>query len=351
MKYLGNHFIVAFSLLLGIFTLTSCDKEGGVLEPISPSTSTGVTNTSTAKKISCRINEDLTLENHTEGIDYIVDCDVRVHAFLTVEPGVTIVFKSNTSMVIESNGGINASGNSTEPIEFIGEETIKGFWKGIALFSSDVRNRLAHVHLSDAGSNPIVTSFYNYKTGIVLLNGTTNGKLGIENSTISNCDGYGFVAENETTISYCEANTFQNNSNAAIRTGANNVKRIDSNDFSSYTGNGFDGIQIRQSTLNEPVAFTHTWKKNLYHIDGDIKVKKSLTIRSGSTLLFEPSSVMIIEKEGRLKAIGNSTQRIVFKGMVDGNSSWRGIVIRSSYSNQLLYSDIMYGGSDPADPT
>ncbi|MBW1296414.1 hypothetical protein [Aquimarina litoralis] len=299
-----------------------------------------------AQTLACSYDEDIILTNHSDGVDYIIECDLELNALMTIEEGTTIIFKASASISVDNEGALSAIGTSTLPINFMGEESIIGFWKGIAFKSSDIRNELNYVVISDAGNAPVEPVWNREKCAIVIINSTINGKLSLKNSIIKNNDGYGLFAENKTTLQDFEDNQFENNSGPALSCSANHVRAIDEN--STYRSNEFDGVEIRRSDLDE--TGSHTWSGIHFNIVGDIEIEKDLTIKPNARLTFEPSTVFMVDNDGSLNAIGTGSEKIVFTGTVTSSPSWKGIGFKSeSVLNILEHCEISYAGSDPAD--
>lgn len=300
--------------------------------------------------LACDINDDTTLTNHAEGVDYIVECNVDVKALLTIEPGTTIVFKSDKSIYVDTGGALSAIGTSSNQITFKGEQAIPGYWKGIGFESNDVRNELNFTVISDAGSSPIASTWYNKKAAVVILKTVNTGKLSLKNSTIQNTNGIGLVAMNHITnysiadLHAFSNNNFNNNSSYAVRVSSKHVGKIDSN--STYINNGFDGVSIRESRLNE--GTNHTWQGINYSIDGEIDVRDGLTILAGANLQFTPNGFIRVKgNNAYINATGAQNNKITFTGEVTTPGSWKGLYFFQSNNiqNNFNHCEILYGGS------
>ncbi|WP_299365439.1 hypothetical protein [Winogradskyella sp.] len=338
MKTLKLFIPIVIFLFISIFSCSSDDQEN--------LNSDNNNNASNAIPLECDINEDVTLMNHSEGIDYVIDCNLEINAIVTIEPGTTFIFKSDGSMYVNDDGALSAIGTDTNPIIFQGEEPVAGFWRGIGFESNDVRNELNHVIVTDAGSSPINSTWVNQKVAVVIYKTTTTGKLTIKNTTIENTDGIGLLVMNNITgtsiadLRNFENNTFNNNIGQAVRLSAKHVQKIDAN--STYTNNGFDGISIRESKLNDNT--NHVWQGLNYKIDGEIEVEKGLSILPGAHLEFTPNGFMSIDGDNAyLNAEGS-----IFTGEVNIPGSWKGLYYfdTNNTQNRLSNCEISYGGSD-----
>lgn len=316
--------------------------------------------------ISTDINEDTILEDIIEDpniADYIVRGYLDVNAVLTVEPGVRIAFDANAGFFIRginTTGVITAVGTSTNPIIFTGLTAAPGFWRGISIQSIDVRNELTYCLLEYAGSDFLVEySSVRVKGGLALnsISGGFDGGIKLKNSTIRNCAGYGFIAEQGTTIREFVANSFNDNEEAAVRIDADNAGKLDG--ASSYAGkNGVDGVEINASgspthKLTQDATWPALQSNAIYYITQSFQAEAKLTIEAGSTLAFEANQTITFREDfsgnndGILIANGTSSQPITFTAVTPEPGYWQGLVIRSSSSlNSMNYCVVEYGGSD-----
>lgn len=90
-----------------------------------------------------------------------------------------------------------------------------------------------------------------------------------------------------------------------------------------------------------------------YFIDCDLRINDDLVIEPGTVIAFGEGAALRVE--GSIKAVGTSSERIVFKGQSEVKGFWDGILIGSnSVKNELDYVDIRHtgngsfiGGGDP----
>ena len=105
-----------------------------------------------------------------------------------------------------------------------------------------------------------------------------------------------------------------------------------------------------QYTEISGVITTDTTYNGCYKVIGDISVNNNalLTIEQGSTLVFQESTTLRVNREGALKAVGTINKPILFTGEQETAGFWEGL--RFSYSNnvknQLEYVTVEYGGGN-----
>ncbi|MCP4542400.1 MAG: right-handed parallel beta-helix repeat-containing protein [Chloroflexi bacterium] len=123
---------------------------------------------------------------------YVITDDVVVPTgiTLTVEPGVTLRFREDHSLIVE--GRLEAEGTSSQPVGFTrdGDDP----WGAIILQNSDADNVIAHalVENADAGGTLIVTPLLD--SGVHAYSST----LRVEHSTIRYVGGPALFAQNST---------------------------------------------------------------------------------------------------------------------------------------------------------
>ncbi|SDM31668.1 PKD domain-containing protein [Kriegella aquimaris] len=87
-----------------------------------------------------------------------------------------------------------------------------------------------------------------------------------------------------------------------------------------------------------------------YLVTGDIHVKAALTIDPSVTVAFETDKGMFIDSPGSIQGIGSPEAQIVFTGKVKTPGYWKGLIIKSNTTSNILErTTIEYGGSSAAD--
>ena len=184
-----------------------------------------------------------TVENY--GGTFNSDVTIATGEVFDLEPGVTLKFDPNVSLIVE--GTLIAQGNSNDHITFTSSQTTpqKGDWDWIKFDNSSGTSILEYCDIEYAKfgiwgvsnshvsmDNVTVTNCQNY--GLYLLNNSTN--TSVENSNFTHNNTYGiFLYNSDPDIVYatCTNNSdglcCYNNSNPAIG-------------FSVFSNNNYDGI-------------------------------------------------------------------------------------------------------------
>ncbi len=81
-----------------------------------------------------------------------------------------------------------------------------------------------------------------------------------------------------------------------------------------------------------------------------IGIEADLTIAPGVVIWFESDAGFSIDGSGSLKAVGNDSAQIVFRGETDANGTWKGLYfISSNVLNELSYVTVSGGGNSSFD--
>ncbi len=140
--------------------------------------------------------------------------ETYVETAITVEAGTILEFETGAGLVLGSpgvdciptTGSLNAQGTSEEPIVFRGASEGQGTWLGIGINSSTSANLLTYCEISGGGAEQM----YNAGgRGNVVVH--CSGNVTIENSTITDSDGWGVdFVQGGNSLSQT-GNTFSNN--------------------------------------------------------------------------------------------------------------------------------------------
>ncbi|MFD1552192.1 hypothetical protein [Putridiphycobacter roseus] len=265
--------------------------------------------------------------------NYEVCGNIYVSSELTVMPGAIFTMCEGSSITIESNGYMNATGTAENPIIFKGETAAKGFWTGIAFKSNNPNNKLIHASVSDAGTYWA----WDY-AGVYVGN---NAQISMSNSSITNNAEYGLFIENGGLISNFSSNTFGTNK-IGFSLAVDQVHKIDG--ASNYNeANTNDYVEVRNGTIGTDVTWPATTTPLL--VD-DLTIDGGLTLSPGSNIKMEATAVINVKATGYLNATGTSSNPITIVGRYASTGYWSGMRIESNNpNNKLIYTTIADGGN------
>jgi hypothetical protein len=285
------------------------------------------------------------LTNWREGVDYIVDCQFTVNSgSLTIAPGTEIQFSSGGSIVVESQGRLDANGTAAAPIRFLPSAGTP-FWGGVLIYSSSVHS-LSNCEFVSAG----VAGAFSFPFGATAALQVGKGTVNINNCTFRNGagDGVYFNDYDVISISSFANNTIRDNNGfpVVISVGLLNNLNLSNN---QYTGNGTNRIRLYNNDavglLNGniiwnnpgiPFEFSNSYS-NL------INIQQSLTINAGVTLFVENG--FSIQANGSLTVNGTAAQPVVIQGKQNLAGWWHGINVTSnSVLNNFNYLTVSDGG-------
>lgn len=342
-------------ILIAITLVMSACKKKGCTDPLASNYSSeakkddGTCNYLTAAKtLDCQAfntaNTSYVLEDLGFDIDYIVECKMQVRCDLKIMPGVTIAFKSAAGLDVNPEGSINAVGTASSLITFTGVDAVAGSWAGIFIDSDDTKNKFDYCKVDYAGGDKFNS---NNDRGAIILYADT--KTQISNTSISKSATYGINANysngtfsfSNNTITSCAMPMFIAADYGSSISGG------------TFTGNTTDVIYIDTYGSQADVLTSQTWA-NLnvpYRVKGgaSIQSKSNWTIAPGVIMEFEASSGLYITSGNSLKALGTSSQKIIFKGVTPGQGTWESIYFDGTNSlNEIGYAEISGGGENPA---
>jgi len=168
-------------------TFTKCKTSARILWALVGQLSTTNSYTGNTQDIieikPSSIDVETTLENM--GATYVFDQSRKYRvldvAGLTIKPGVTMKFKQGAILSIESY--ISAKGTADEPIKFIGNSAVAGYWVGITVSNSNPLNVLDYCEIRHTGSENVHD---NKKAAISMW---YNHNFTVTNTIFSDCGG------------------------------------------------------------------------------------------------------------------------------------------------------------------
>ncbi len=129
--------------------------------------------------------EDEKLTLNAMGAPYFFDA-LYVEGELTVNEGVSMVFKKNSGFHISGGATIKLLGTEAAPIVISGLENKAGYWEGVEFKSDNSENIFKNVVISDGNERCLIVDYYDEQY------------LAVENLTIKNAKEYGLIVRTNT---------------------------------------------------------------------------------------------------------------------------------------------------------
>ncbi len=268
--------------------------------------------------------------------DYFVSGSWVLEANVTVEPGVYISMKNSSSIIVQNAGSLNAVGTSDDPIHFRGESPTPGYWEYLLFTSNNVLNHLEHVIFEYGGGN-------NSWDGTVYC--YSNGRLKIRNTSIRNSGNHGMVVYNtEFVLDEFSGNHFQQCALAPVNITASHMHRMDENTV--FENNPQNRIEVSGGQVTQ----AQTWRKTQapFHILSSLYLNANVTVNPGAVFQMGPSSYIVVEANGSLRAIGTAAEKIIFTAAQNTPGYWDGIrlINTNNINNEFQYTEVTYGGGN-----
>jgi hypothetical protein len=297
------------------------------------------------------LKTDLTLTRACS--PYTISEQIRVegNATLTIEPGVTMMFKKDVELTIAYSGPgrVVAVGTAALPIVMTSAATIPsaGDWAGIRFYGETATgNQLSYVTLDYCGRNKSAC--------IVGLTGVESGAVTIDHVTIDHVGAGGNgINEDGTDLAFKITNT-------TFKTGAipagNFAIALDAGSFAGIgAGNVFNGATINLD--GGTVKSTSTWINpgtpivvtSTFRVEGT--ASPILTLSAGTTMQFDADVALWVgyTGAGQLVAVGTAAAPIVMtsKAVTPGPGDWNGISLWDGTANgtKLAYLKLDYCGA------
>ena len=263
--------------------------------------------------------------------------DISNNATLTISPGVTLRFASGSSLDVEDDGILIASGTADAPIIFTGQIQAPGFWSGIEI-NSIATSVLNHTIVEYGGSD---SSFNPANVGL-----SFDGRASIDNSIIRYSATRGVALSNGEVLTAFSNNTVTLNEGAPVSIHADAVFVLDSSN--SFTGNRTATNQSQDYIFinSADIDTNQTWQANdvRYRTSG-IDVDAELTLSPGVEIEFLVDGSMDVSSSGTLIAEGTQAQPILITGVQATPGYWNGIQFTFNNTNNIMEHTIVeYGG-------
>jgi len=305
---------------------------------------------------------------------------------LAIDPGVTV--KANGAEALYVNGNLTASGTALLPITFSSRSATPaaGDWRGIYLAPTATASSFSHVTINYAGGylggfglnvnvhgEWVKAALYldgvsPPLSNVSVLNSQTNGlemygaKPDIANGVFSNC-GWSGLRAGGASRPVVNTTSFTGNGAEGYYSVSLDASSVPNPTGVTFTGNSFQGIQIRGGDL----AASALWKN--WSANAPYAVTGNVTVKAGVTLTIEPTTTVklwgvALYVYGTLNA-NSTTGRITFTSLADDSiggdtngdakasapalpaaGNWRGIYLSpASGASVLANSGINFSGA------
>jgi len=131
---------------------------------------------------------------------------------LTVDPGVEMTFENDVAFHVNGGASLVADGTSDDPISMTataGNEQ-QGWWRGVAIYSSNTNNTMNYVEVRHAGSTDM--GGISEAANVALRSAFSGGFFDLENSILTDSGNHGIYCDgDDATFSDSGGNTFNNN--------------------------------------------------------------------------------------------------------------------------------------------
>lgn len=265
---------------------------------------------------------------------------------LTLEPGTTLRFEGDQSLLVMSGGGFRAVGTAANPIVLTGTQAIRGHWGGLGILDTDhAMNRLEHV-IIEYGGGRIIGFGTNQPSNLVLSpGGQVPSRITIQNTILRESAMYGLYASLGSELTDFQGNTLTSNFAGPVYVDAPMVDDLLSSN--TYSGNDTDEVAV-ETGVSKNITEPATWRDLgvPYHLRYSIghvtDVNSALTIEPGVELLMAPGLGVIVRDGGSMSAIGTEMNRIT---MTAKAGAWQGLAFVDA-TGSFDYIDILDGGSE-----
>jgi hypothetical protein len=257
-----------------------------------------------------------------------------------------MTFASDVAFFVNVGAELVADGTSDDPITMTatnGDEQ-QGWWKGVAIYSSNANNTMNYVEVRHAGSDPV--DFVSEAANVAV---DEDAALNLTNSIIGNGGGYGVYLDGaNASLESFSNNLIGANAKAPVLIPFSNVGVVDAGSIFE------DGSTVAvYGTFLEGTA-TMTVIDTPYRFISSPSVGdgSSLTIEPGVEMTFASDVAFFVNVGAELVADGTSDDPITMTA-TDGNGQqgwWKGVAIYSSNANNTMnYVKVRHAGSNPVD--
>lgn len=311
-------------------------KSVGILLLVAPFTLAQTTHSTkrlTAAAPNCPVIKS-DLDKDLDGPCYILDGFLKTKGNISVAPGTKLIFRAESTLLVEENTSFSAIGTPDRPILMTGQEHTPGFWSGIDFSSVSGKNRLSYVQVSDAGANNGSSS------GAVRL--SNKGVASIDHTMIRNALTIGFSAPSYTRVLNFEANTLENNG-IPLEIHLDALGKIDPS--TQFFKNKKQFILVNTGDANEDASWPAFSVP--VHIKNFTKILSNIQIQPGAQFFFDQSTGLYVEDQGSIRAEGTAEKPIVFTSENEIPGAWNGLGISTRNAKNILnHVEVLWAGGN-----
>ena len=276
-----------------------------------------------------------------------VDTVLQVNESLSLAPGSIFRFDSSSGLRINALGSLDAQGTLEAPILLTGSTAQPGYWRGVYILNTaSAANILSHVTIEYAGSAAYAYAAAAAGLSLVEYSAPSGVVVSIDHCTFRNNSGFGVFVDSAVDLRDFSANTMTGNAAGPVYAYADTLGAY--TDTSSYMGNTVDLFYLNASTAvaEETTWFTLDVPFRIGPDNSELAVNSPLTIEAGNELIFGYGTGLRINTNGYLKALGISTDPILFTGSTAQAGHWKGICFYRAplAQNAIDYATVEYGG-------
>ncbi len=282
------------------------------------------------------------------GVPWELESRVSVRAPLTLEPGATVLVRQGQSILVTTDGQLNATGTADAPITFTGVEPEVGYWVGIEFSSNSSNNVLEHAVVDYAGGD----DWYGGGDAAASLFVPAEGRLTLRNVTIRNSPWYGLLAVNDSELGEFSGVTFADSQRAMkIAVDLGGMIPADTgfvNIAEPVVNIGF-GNNDRVRTAQSWAALSIPWQATTrFFVETDWALDAGLVFWGAQDMEF------IIEEGGTIHVAGTPNDPVTLGSPEQVAGFWKGVRVNSASANNLIENAVIeyagssgwYGGAD-----
>ena len=257
---------------------------------------------------------------------------------VTLEAGVEMAFEENGGLGVYDNGALKLAGTAGKHVSLRGKEASSGFWRGVHIETSSNSNDFNYANISDAGGNYVYCC--NIKASLFLK----NGKLKIQNTSISNGSEYGIATQKDFSFNGFENVKITTHAKEPMYISIAQSGQLDGMG-SDFSGNTKDHVLIYSSQLTEAITMLKTNVPYAVSTNAVLDITASLTMSPGLSMAIANGGGLGFYDSGTIHADASSGETISIIGSENALGVWRGIHIET-VGNVMKNVEVRNAGSN-----